>query len=63
MYFLVQLNTHLPMLIHILKAFLGHLIHSGDLLLWVGIHCRLSGVNIFFSRTTGPVLTFGMQYL
>ena len=38
---------------------LGHLSNSGDLLLW---GWRLSSsVNIFFSRTTGPILTqFGM---
>ena len=39
-------------------VFLGH---SGDLLLWVGVRRRASSVNIFFSRTTEPVLTkFGM---
>ena len=40
---------------------LGHLSHSGDLLLWDGVRRRPSCVNIFFSRTTGPILTkFGM---
>ena len=33
----------------------------GDLLLWVGVRRRASSVNIFFSRTTEPILTkFGM---
>ena len=42
-------------------TFLGHLSHSGDLLLWVGVRCRASSVNIFFSRTTEPILNkFGM---
>ena len=41
--------------------FLGHLSNSGDLLLWIGVRRRPSCVNIFFSRTTGPILTkFGM---
>ena len=43
--------------------FLGHLSHSGDLLLWVAsvVMRRLSSVNIFFSRITEPILTkFGM---
>ena len=40
---------------------LGHLSHSGDLLSWVGVRRRASSVNIFFSKTTGPILTkFGM---
>ena len=40
---------------------LGHLSHSGDLLLWVGVRRRASCVNIFSSETTGPILTkFGM---
>ena len=39
------------------SVLLGHLSHSGDLLLWVGVHRRPSFVNIFFSRTTGPILT------
>ena len=34
----------------------GHLSHSGDLLLWVGVRRSVSCVNIFFSRTTGPIL-------
>ena len=34
-------------------TFLDQLSH--DLLLWVGVCRRLSCVNIFFSRTTGPV--------
>ena len=50
------------------ELFLGHLSHSGDLLPWVGVRrrpsCvvrRPSCVNIFFSKTTGPILTkFGM---
>ena len=42
--------------IFILVKFLGHLIDSGDLLLWVGVRRRPSCVNIFFSRTTGPIL-------
>ena len=49
-----------------LKAFgfLGHLSHSGDLLLWVGVRCRASSFNILFSRTTEPILTkFGLQHL
>ena len=49
-------------------SFLGHLSHSGDLLSWVGVRLRASCVvrrassfNIFFSKTTGPILTkFGM---
>ena len=46
---------------HYFSTFLGHLSHSGDLLLWVGVRRRSSCVNIFFSRTTGPILTkFGM---
>ena len=41
--------------------FLGHLSNSGDLLLWVGVRRRALCVNIFFSRTTRPILTkFGM---
>ena len=41
--------------------FLGHLSHSGDLLLWVGVRRRASCVNNFFSRTTGTILTkYGM---
>ena len=46
------------------NIFLGHLSNSGDLLLWVGVRRRPSSVvrrascvNIFFSRTTGPILT------
>ena len=31
--------------------------NSGDLLLWVGVRRRPSCVNIFFSWTTGPILT------
>ena len=38
-------------------TFLGHLSHSGDLWLWVGVRRRPSCVNIFFSRTTGPILS------
>ena len=34
--------------------FLGHLSHSGDLLLWVDVRRRASCVNIFSSETTGP---------
>ena len=30
---------------------------SGDLLLWVGVRRRPSCVNIFFLKTTGPILT------
>ena len=41
--------------------FLGHLSHSGDLLLWVGFRRHATCVNIFLSRTTGPILTkFGV---
>ena len=48
----------------IYAGFLGHLSHSGDLLLWVGVRHRASCVNIFFSRTTQPILTkFGLQHL
>ena len=40
---------------------LGHLSHSSDLLLCVGVCHRASSVNILFSRTTEPILTrFGM---
>ena len=40
---------------------LGHLSYSGDLLLCVRVRRRPSCVNIFSSRTTGPILTkFGM---
>ena len=43
------------------NQFLGHLSHSGDLLLWVGVRHRPSCVDFFFSRTTWPILTkFGM---
>ena len=43
---------------------LGHLSHSSDLLLCVGVCHRASSVNILFSRTTEPILTrFGMQHL
>ena len=42
-------------------SFLGHLSHSGDLLLWVGVRRHVSSIEIFFSRTTEPILTkFGM---
>ena len=45
-------------------GFLGHLSNSRDLLLWVSVGCSASFINIFFSRTTGPILTkFGMQHL
>ena len=47
--------------IDIRYIFLGHLSHSGDLLLWVGVRRRASfvarrslSVNMF-SRTTGPI--------
>ena len=44
--------------------FLGHLSYSGDLLLWFGVRRLPSCVNIFFSRTTGPVSTkSGMKHL
>ena len=51
-----------------LAIILGHLSHSGDLLSWVDVRrralCvvrRASSVNIFFSKTTVPILTkFGM---
>ena len=44
-----------------LEIFLGHLSNSGDLLLWLGVCRHPSCVNIFFSNTTGPILTkFGM---
>ena len=51
--------------------FLGHLSHSGDLLLWVGIHhcplcvvLRALSVNIFSTETTGPIFTkFGMKHM
>ena len=49
--------------------FLGHLSHSGNLLLWFGVRRRPSCVVrrpscIFFSRATGPIFTtFGMQNL
>ena len=44
-----------------MNKFLGHLSHSGDLLLWVVVR-RASCVNIFSSETTGPISTkFGMQ--
>ena len=36
---------------------LGHLSYTGDLLLCVRVRRRPSCVNIFFSRTTGPILT------
>ena len=36
-------------LYELFTGFLGHLSHSGDLLLWVGVH-GTSSVNIFFSR-------------
>ena len=46
------------------KTFLGHLSHSGGLLLWVSVRCQAPCVNIFFQRTTWPILTkFGMQNL
>ena len=40
---------------HFQCCFLGHLSHSGDLLLWVGVRRRASSINIFFSRTIGPI--------
>ena len=55
----IVLRGHAAFLSHL--GFLGHLSHSCDLLLWVGVRRRLSCVNIFFSRTTGPILTkFGV---
>ena len=30
---------------NMLISLLGHLRHSGDLLLWFGVHCRASTVN------------------
>ena len=45
--FLVKYKKTLTLLVH--------LNHSGDLLLWVGIHCYPS-VNIF-SRSTRPIFT------
>ena len=43
---------------------LGHLSHSSDLLLCVGVCHRASSVYIFFSRTTEPILTkVGMSHL
>ena len=42
-------------------TFLGHLSNSGDLLLCFGVRRRPLCINIFFSKTTGPILTkFGM---
>ena len=48
--------------------FLGHLSNSGDLSLWFGVHrCsssivrRESCINIFFSRTTGPIFRVRRQ--
>ena len=52
-------------LLDFLIILLGHLSHSGDLfLLWVGVRRRGSSVNLFFSRTTWPILTkFDMYHL
>ena len=36
-----------------LIAFLGHLSHSGDLLLWVGVRRRASFVNIYSQEPLG----------
>ena len=47
-----------------ISPFLGRLSHSGDLLLWVGICRQASSINVFFSRTNGPILTkIGMYHL
>ena len=57
------LTTILPTncLCIVCTEFLGHLSHSGDLLLWVGVRRRPSCVNIFSSETTRPIFTkFGM---
>ena len=51
--------------------FLGHLSRSGNLLLLFGVRCRpscherrASCASIFFSRTTGSIVTkFGMKHL
>ena len=51
----IVLRGHAAFLSHL--GFLGHLSRSCDLLLWVGVRRCLSCVNIFFSRTTGPILT------
>ena len=53
------------------STLLGHLSHSGNLLLWVGVRRRASCVvrrsscvNIFSSETTGPIITkFSMYHL
>ena len=46
------------------RHFLGHLSHSGGLLLWVSVRCQAPCVNIFFQRPTWPILTkFGTQNL
>ena len=50
--------------IHLYHNLLGHLSHSGNLLLWVVVRRRassvvhrLSSVNILSSETTWPILT------
>ena len=52
-------RQHLSILLHVHECvlLLGHLGYSGDLLLRVGVRRRASSVNIFFSKTSGPILT------
>ena len=58
------MQSRLNKILLFILTFSGHLSHSGDVLLCVGVRCRASSVNILFSSTNGPILTkFGMQHL
>ena len=48
-----SLNIHLCYFT--VSRVLRHLSHSGDLMLWVGVRRRPSCINIFISRTDGPI--------